>query len=236
MVINKKILSAVVVILGVIAMFFLSRNLVPKLEPISSPSVMPSSIIEVEKSDMIRVVQPISDQVVSSPLIVTGEARGTWYFEASFPVKIYDDNGVELGVIPAQAQGEWMTEEFVPFSAVLKFKKPSTAKGILVLQKDNPSGLPENEAEIRIPVLFNLENQPSPTISNEPTSSTGACKITGCSSQLCSDGDVVTTCEYKDEYACYKTAKCERQPDGKCGWTPNEELVACLYSAWGAPQ
>ena len=77
----------------------------------------------------------------------------------------------------------------------------------------------------------------SPTVSYEPTATPspvtkGDCRITGCSGQVCSDEEVVTTCEFKEEYTCYKTAKCERQEDGKCGWTPSEELVACLMSAW----
>jgi spore germination protein GerM len=54
----------------------------------------------------------------------------------------------------AQAQGDWMTTNFVPFSSTLTFSTPTTPTGILVLQKDNPSGLPENDAEIRIPVRF----------------------------------------------------------------------------------
>lgn len=55
------------------------------------------------------------------------------------------------------------------------------------------------------------------------------CYVGGCSSQICSDQDgVITTCEWKDEYACYQTATCERQPDGLCGWTPTAELDACL--------
>ncbi|MEN9653970.1 MAG: hypothetical protein RL235_82, partial [Chlamydiota bacterium] len=59
--------------------------------------------------------------------------------------------------------------------------------------------------------------------------SQGTCYVGGCSSQICSDQQgVVTTCEYKEEYACYKTAKCERQADGKCGWTQTPELIACL--------
>ncbi|MBI2099044.1 hypothetical protein HYT45_01355 [Candidatus Uhrbacteria bacterium] len=57
------------------------------------------------------------------------------------------------------------------------------------------------------------------------------CKPTGCSRQVCSDEEVITTCEYKSEYACYKTAKCERQSDGKCGWSESEELRACLGSS-----
>ncbi|HEY5921339.1 MAG TPA: DUF6748 domain-containing protein [Kofleriaceae bacterium] len=55
------------------------------------------------------------------------------------------------------------------------------------------------------------------------------CYVGGCSSQVCSDrDDVITTCEWRDEYACYQTATCERQADGMCGWTQTTELLACL--------
>jgi hypothetical protein len=54
------------------------------------------------------------------------------------------------------------------------------------------------------------------------------CKKTGCSSQLCSDQDVITTCDWKPEYACYATATCEVQADGNCGWTMSDALKACL--------
>jgi len=59
-----------------------------------------------------------------------------------------------LGQIPAQAQGDWMTENFVPFAATLDFTTPTTATGSLILEKDNPSGLPENDKQLTIPVKF----------------------------------------------------------------------------------
>ncbi len=64
----------------------------------------------------------------------------------------------------------------------------------------------------------------------EPISSPlGACYVGGCSSQICSDQkDMVSTCEFREEYACYKTAECKRQADGKCGWTNTLELKSCL--------
>ena len=54
------------------------------------------------------------------------------------------------------------------------------------------------------------------------------CIKTGCSSQVCADHDVITTCEFRPEYACYKKAACERQADGDCGFTKTPELTACL--------
>lgn len=57
------------------------------------------------------------------------------------------------------------------------------------------------------------------------------CKKTGCSNQVCSDQDVMTTCEYKPEYDCLKKATCERQKNGNCGFTQTPELLACLKRA-----
>lgn len=104
--------------------------------------------------DKIRLAAPLPEQQVAGPLVVTGEARGNWYFEASFPVRLLDAFGNQLAAVPAQAQGDWMTTEFVPFRAELAFAAPTTAVGTLVLVKDNPSGLPEYADEMRIPVKF----------------------------------------------------------------------------------
>jgi endosialidase-like protein len=64
----------------------------------------------------------------------------------------------------------------------------------------------------------------------------GACKVGGCSSELCTDGtdNVVSPCIWRDEYACYKDATCERQADGQCGWTDTPALQKCLANPTGA--
>lgn len=112
----------------------------------------------IEHNDMIRVFEPTINQVVSSPLTISGEARGTWYFEADFPVLIKDDNGNELGRHYASAQGDWMTEEYVPFISELVFTAPTTESGVLILEKDNPSGLPEHDDQVEIPVKFSPDD------------------------------------------------------------------------------
>jgi hypothetical protein len=57
------------------------------------------------------------------------------------------------------------------------------------------------------------------------------CYIGGCSSQICSDrDDGVSTCEWTEQYACYREATCDRQADGACDWTATPELAACLAS------
>lgn len=110
---------------------------------------------EREKANLIRISSPRPNETVDSPLVVTGEARGGWYFEADFPVRLYDEAGQLLATAIAQAQSDWMTDEFVPFRAEISFTPPTSSKGVLVLEKDNPSGLPENADELRVPLNFN---------------------------------------------------------------------------------
>ena len=116
---------------------------------------------EFEKTELIRIDYPRPNQVIESPLVIEGQARGFWFFEASFPVDLIDKNGniIANGIATANppAGGDWMTEEFVPFEATLNFvvdESVADNKGVLILKKDNPSGLPENEDSLIVPVLF----------------------------------------------------------------------------------
>jgi hypothetical protein len=60
----------------------------------------------------------------------------------------------------------------------------------------------------------------------------GGCYVGGCSGQICSEeAGAVSTCEWTEAYACYQTAKCERQSNGQCGWTPTATLNMCLQNA-----
>jgi hypothetical protein len=108
----------------------------------------------ISHNDMITVTSLTKNTVVKSPLTIKGEARGNWYFEASFPVKLFDANGEQLAINPAEAKGDWMTTNYVPFEVTLTFATPTTNTGTLVLLKDNPSGLPEHADQLSIPVRF----------------------------------------------------------------------------------
>lgn len=132
------------------------RKETPKTAPDSVPQpVAVDSAGPAETDDLVHLTAPHPNDLITSPLTVSGQARGTWYFEASFPVILIGANGDTLAMKPAQAQGEWMTADFVPFTLTLVFTAPATpAGGILILKKDNPSGLPEHDAELRIPIRF----------------------------------------------------------------------------------
>lgn len=107
----------------------------------------------------IIVTSPQPGDSVASPLIVAGSARGSWYFEASFPIKLLDQNSQVLATGIAQAQGDWMTENLVPFSATLTFAPPvGGGSGTLIINNDNPSGDPNLLKTFTVPVVFGAIN------------------------------------------------------------------------------
>ncbi len=107
--------------------------------------------------NVIMLDAPLPNQKVSSPITLSGKARGTWFFEGSFPIVIVNWDGLIIGEGHATAQGEWMTTEFVPFTAVVSYSIPENTpyyRGAIILKKDNPSGLPEHDDSREIPILF----------------------------------------------------------------------------------
>jgi hypothetical protein len=109
---------------------------------------------QIVSTDKIIVGSPKINELVSSPLGIVGQARGFWFFEASFPAKILDGNGELLGSGIITAKSDWMTEELVPFEGEISFRPPTTETGTLILEKDNPSDLPQNADSVSVPIRF----------------------------------------------------------------------------------
>lgn len=106
-------------------------------------------------ADLISVGTPTKGANVSSPLTITGSARGTWYFEASFPIELRNASGTVIAQGHGEAQSNWMTEDFVIFKATLSYPaQPAGSHGTLVLKNDNPSGDPARDKSVEIPVVF----------------------------------------------------------------------------------
>lgn len=109
-------------------------------------------VVDDETQVILESVQP--NDVVASPLVVEGMAVGPWYFEATFGIEVRDGNAGVLGQGYAEAQSDWMTEDFVSFVGTVSFNPGSATSGWLVLIKANPSGEPQYDDEIAIPVQF----------------------------------------------------------------------------------
>ena len=136
----------------------------PKCEFVcpAAPAVPPDVQAQIDsKADLIKVTSPVPLGVVQSPLTLSGQARGNWFFEASAPVSLVDWDGKIIAEGVITAEGEWMTTDFVPFKAELTFVSPYTPgdqdfmkRGTLIFKKDNPSGMPENDDALEIPIQF----------------------------------------------------------------------------------
>lgn len=109
---------------------------------------------ENSSTDLIVVELPFPGAVVGKQFSVIGEARGNWYFEASFPVKVIGNDGEVLFSGFATAQGDWMQTGFVPFKLDISVPESYIGPATLILQKDNPSGLPENDAALSFPIVI----------------------------------------------------------------------------------
>ena len=64
-------------------------------------------------------------------------------------------------------------------------------------------------------------------------SSDADCFHTGCFGQLCASQGIVTSCEFRCEYACYQQAACSCI-GGRCGSRIAPELITCFREC-GAP-
>lgn len=180
----------------------------------SVASATGSGGLKSESSKSLKVFEPKPLSKIESPLKISGRARGTWYFEASFPIKIVDEDFNVLGQGNANALSDWMTEAMVPFEALIDFDSRGVDSGFIILSEDDPSGM-GNPKSVKIPVTFLKQNF-------------SECKISGCSREICSDEDVASICIYKNEYACYENATCRRQENGKCGWTLTPGILQCI--------
>lgn len=65
------------------------------------------------------------------------------------------------------------------------------------------------------------------------------CATGGCSGQVCTTAneasDIITTCEYREEYGCLKLTSCGCV-EGRCAWRENSEYSKCLDEAKPQPR
>lgn len=104
-------------------------------------------------SDRVTVTSPGKNATVGKTFVVAGSAPGPWYFEAVFPIEVRDANNNVLLSTHGTAQGEWMTEGLVTFTATVTIPN-YTGPATLILRRDNPSGLPENDDAVSIPIVI----------------------------------------------------------------------------------
>lgn len=146
------VVAGIVAILAVGMWYVRGSGAAPSTET-EDPSAQ-EAVYDNTSTDQIVIDSPKAGETVGTTFTVVGKARGYWYFEASFPMRVFASSGVLLKEMPVQADGEWMTEEFVPFSETVTVPPGTKGEALLILYNDNPSGLPENDATVSIPIYI----------------------------------------------------------------------------------
>jgi len=126
------------------------------VKPSISPSVSPLTqvVTPIIRADIqIDSPQPNRQIYVGNETIpISGKAKGTWFFEGSFPIRLEDASGRVLATTKAHATGDWMTASFVPFTAQIVIPTSFSGTANIVLAKDNPSGLPQKDVSVHVAI------------------------------------------------------------------------------------
>jgi hypothetical protein len=154
------IFVALILVVGFSFLLFVSTLRAPK-EPLLPENEISEEEVQTEtityknaSADLVTVELPTPGAVTGKEFGIIGSARGYWFFEGSFPLEVLDKDGNILTTGIATALGEWMTEDFVKFVSEVKVPETYIGPATVVLRKDNPSGLPENEASISFPITI----------------------------------------------------------------------------------
>lgn len=152
------ILSFTTILGVVIAAFFYFQNQQLRKQLLVTPSpvatVLPTPAPTLN-SNLPQVTTPVANSIVTSPLKVTGTVPTGWMFEGNFPIKLIDSKKKVLvqTIAKEDIAGSWQQDTPASFSATLTFKN-ATGSGTLILEKDNPSGLPQNATTFEVPIQF----------------------------------------------------------------------------------
>ncbi len=113
----------------------------------------PSATTTLDSKPLVTTPQP--NTKVESPLTIKGTVPAGWMFEGVFPVKLLDSKRNFIAQTQAKevTPGSWSSGQNVEFSAILNFSTTEQS-GFIILEKDNPSGLPENAESFEINVRF----------------------------------------------------------------------------------
>ncbi len=149
----KLIAAIAVLVVGALAGAALLAWPTPSASPAPTPTPSPTRSPQQFTSENVIVSDPLPNSSVPRMFTVKGKAKGSWFFEASFPIQVRDAANNPVGMGIAQTADNWMTSEFVSFAPDVTFLGYS-GPARLVLMNDNPSGLPEFEDAVEFDIVI----------------------------------------------------------------------------------
>lgn len=127
------------------SMLFLAACTNAPSAPLTPAQQAPTQQPATQEKFPLTIASPDFTKTLKSPVTLHGKVSGLYFFEGTFPVVLKDPSGKTLAQTVARADDDWMTDKDVNFTAQLIFKVSAPTAATLVFEKDNPSGLPEND-------------------------------------------------------------------------------------------
>jgi hypothetical protein len=154
----KSIIRILLIVLVIVVAVILRNEMKQEVAPpeviVDEPQDASTTYTSLKGVEII-VNSPMSNETIVSPLTISGQAPGYWFFEASFPFMLINWDGLMVAQGYAMTADDWMTKDLVSFEGVLEFEVPEYSEtGTLFIQRDNPSDLAENDDSFEIPVRF----------------------------------------------------------------------------------
>ncbi len=110
--------------------------------------------IQLDTEIRVSVNQPELGATISSPVTVTGQAPGGWFFEAVLPISVETVDGEVLAEEIFVTDQNWMTEEAVDFSLEIEFDSTDANLGFIKIIKNDVSEIPRNQHFFYWPIGF----------------------------------------------------------------------------------
>ncbi|PIP68757.1 hypothetical protein CO033_01680 [Candidatus Nomurabacteria bacterium CG_4_9_14_0_2_um_filter_32_10] len=148
---GKLLLIVILIVILVVVVFFFQKPVVD-VNPPPEDNIILREILG-NKDDLISF-SILPNSKVQGVVSYQGAVKGGYFFEANILINILDANKNVLKTSNAIAMTDWMTIEPVEFEGNIDFTNLPKGLAYIEIHNDNPSGLPENDKSVLIPIVI----------------------------------------------------------------------------------
>ncbi len=122
----------------------------------NAKNISEGECVETVGNEYIEVYKPqANEKITGSSVAVKVRVLAPWLSEASAPVEVTDASGKVLGTGKIVGPNDWMTKNgWMDIETNIAFKSNGAKNGFVVFKKDNPSGDPKRDQQVKVPVKF----------------------------------------------------------------------------------
>ena len=144
------LIALTIIILG--AAYSLSKNNTSTVDKNPLPVVIEREILG-NKNDLVSF-SVLPNSKVQGVVSYRGIIKGGYFFEANIRVAVADKDGKVIKQSNAMATTDWMTAGPVSFEGNIDFSGLPKGEAYIKIENDNPSGLPQNDKSVSVPVII----------------------------------------------------------------------------------